>query len=46
MAFGTLEIKGYIEKFGKSNGMKMRITPLGKDKINTIVNQYVLNECL
>lgn len=43
VAFGTLELRGYIEKFGKSNGMKMRITPLGKDKINSILNQYVVN---
>lgn len=43
VAFGTLEAMGYIEKFGKSNGMKMRITPLGKAKISTILNQYVLN---
>lgn len=43
VAFGTLEIKGYIEKFGKSRGMKMRITPLGKGKINEIMNRYVVN---
>lgn len=43
VAFGTLEMKGYIEKFGKGKGMKMRITVLGKDKVNGLINNSVIN---
>lgn len=43
VAFGTLEASGYIEKFGKSKGMKMRITPLGRNKCTEIMNKYVIN---
>lgn len=43
VAFGTLEAKGYIEKFGKSRGMKMRITPLGREKCTEIMTRYIIN---
>lgn len=43
LAFRTLEMSGYIEKFGKTNNMKLRITPLGRDKVINLLNIYVLS---
>lgn len=42
-AFCTLETQGYIEKFGKASGMKIRITPIGKAKVNEVVTQYAVH---
>lgn len=42
-AFGTLQLKGYIQKTGERSGAKLRITALGIDLLNNILNKYCLN---
>lgn len=42
-AFGTLQKKGYIEKFGQIKGVNLKITPHGRDLVNQIMSKYVIN---
>lgn len=41
--FGVLQAKGYIHKTGERSGAKLRITPLGTELVNNIINKYVLS---
>jgi len=43
IAFGNLQTKGYIEKTGATVSTKLRITALGKDKVNDIMSKFVVN---
>lgn len=43
LAFGTLQQRGYIRKYGFIKGAKMQITPMGKDVIVGILNKYAIN---
>jgi hypothetical protein len=43
MAFCTLEAKKYIAKYGKSKGMRLQITGLGKDATRSLVMKYGVN---
>lgn len=43
VSFGTLQNKGLITKHGTGRGCKLQITALGKEKVNTILQKYVLN---
>jgi hypothetical protein len=42
-AFGTLQIKGLIQIYGKSKGAKFHITALGRDKFISIADKFILN---
>jgi hypothetical protein len=42
-AFGTLQQRGYIVKYGVSKGAKLQITPVGKDVLRGIMSKYLLN---
>lgn len=42
-AFGLLQHKGYIRKWGVSRGAKMQITPLGRDVFRGIMHKFMLN---
>lgn len=42
-SFSSLQTRGLIEKTGVTKGAKIRITSLGKDKINQLVSKYVVN---
>ena len=42
-AFGSLRHKGYIEKVGETVDAKLRITALGRDKVNEIAKKFILN---
>lgn len=42
-AFGLLQHKGYIRKWGVSKGAKMQITPLGKEIFSGIMHKFLLN---
>lgn len=42
-AFGTLQNKGFIIKYGKGKGTKLQITANGKAKINGIFEKYLVN---
>lgn len=42
-AFGTLQIRGYIQKIGTSKGAKIEITALGRDKVCEIMDKFVVN---
>lgn len=42
-SFGTLQNRGYIVKYGISSGAKFQITALGKDKLSSVMNKYVVN---
>ena len=42
-AFSSLRSRGYIDKMGGTVGTKLRITTLGKNKVNEIMKKYVLN---
>lgn len=42
-AFGSLRGKGYIEKVGETVNAKLRITALGRDKVNEIAQKFVVN---
>jgi DNA-binding MarR family transcriptional regulator len=43
VAYGTLEMRGYIEKIGQWKWMKIRITPLGRDKITEIITKRLIS---
>lgn len=43
VAFGTLQLKNLIVRYGRGSGAKFRITPLGVELINSILTKYVLN---
>lgn len=43
LAFGTLQAKGYITKYGDRRGAKMQITPLGKDILRQSLIKYAIN---
>lgn len=43
LAFGSLQAKGYIRKFGQNTGARLQITPAGKDMIRSIMHKYWLN---
>jgi hypothetical protein len=43
LAFGSLQLRGYITKIGQTRGAKMEITALGRDAVIGILNDYVLN---
>lgn len=43
LAFGTLQHRGYITKYGVVKGVKLKITPLGKDVLNGIFDKYIFN---
>lgn len=43
VAFGTLQQRGYIRKWGISKGAKMQITPLGRECFRGILDKYLLN---
>lgn len=42
-AFSSLRQRGYVEKVGVSKAAKIKITALGRDKVNEILKKYVLN---
>lgn len=42
-AFCTLEVSKYIEKIGKSKGMKLKITALGRLKVLEVLSKYAVN---
>lgn len=42
-AFSTLRQRGYIEKIGVTINVQLRITALGKDKVNEVLRRYVLD---
>jgi hypothetical protein len=42
-AFSTLQSRGFIEKIGVTKGAKIRITALGKDKVNEVMAKFVVN---
>lgn len=42
-AFRILQERSYVEKIGNTNGAKIRITPLGKDKVNEVMKKFVLS---
>lgn len=42
VAFGTLQSKQYIQKIGISRGARMKITALGIDKVNSILEKTCL----
>lgn len=42
-AFSSLQTKGYVEKIGVTNGAKIAITALGKDKVNEIHQKFTVN---
>lgn len=43
LSFGSLQQKGFITKYGTGKGTKLQITPLGTDKMNRILEKYVVN---
>ncbi len=43
-AFGTLQIRGFVNKIGESRGAKLEITALGRDKVIDIMDKFVLNQ--
>jgi hypothetical protein len=42
-AFGSLRASGYIEKVGETVNAKLRITALGRDKVNEIAQKFIVN---
>lgn len=42
-AFGTLQQRGYIQKYGEGKGAKLQITALGKDTVRGIFDKYLIN---
>lgn len=42
-AFGSLQVKGYIEKIGVGRYAQIRITVLGTSKINEVTDKYFKN---
>lgn len=43
MAFGTLQHKGYITKYGNTSKTFLEITPLGRSFFRGVMDKYVLN---
>ncbi len=43
LAFGTLQNRGYITKYGTTKGAKMQITAYGIEAVNTIIEKFVVN---
>lgn len=43
IAFGTLQKRGYINKFGFVKGVKLQITATGRDVLRGIINKYAIN---
>jgi hypothetical protein len=43
VSFGTLQNKSLITKIGTGRGCKLQITPLGKEKVNSVLQKYVVN---
>lgn len=43
LSFGTLQNKGFITKYGNGQGCKLQITALGKDKVNSITDKFIVN---
>lgn len=42
-AFSSLQQRSFVEKIGRTNDAKLRITPLGRDKVNSIMQKFVVN---
>lgn len=42
-AFGSLQNKGFIQKSGVAKGAKFKLTELGSNKFNEIVQKYFIN---
>lgn len=42
-AFSSLQQRSYVEKVGVSKAAKIRITALGRDKVNDVIAKYVVN---
>jgi len=42
-AFGTLQQRGYVQKYGVSKKAILKITSLGKDVLIGIINKYAVN---
>jgi|ERR1700743_3834280 len=43
LAFGSLQVKGYIRKYGDRTGARLQITAAGKDILRTVMHKYWLN---
>lgn len=43
LAFGSLQKRGYIVKYGVSKGAKLQITSVGKDVLRGIMSKYLLD---
>lgn len=43
LAFGTLQRRKYINKYGITRGAKLQITPTGKSVMRGIMDKYLLN---
>lgn len=43
LSFGSLQNRGFITKYGNGKGCKLQITSLGRDKINSISEKYLVN---
>ncbi len=43
LAFGTLQRKGMLEKYGVKKGVNIRITALGIDILHRIADKYIIN---
>lgn len=43
LAFGSLQQRGYIHKYGVTRGARLQITALGKDTIRGILDKYLVN---
>jgi len=42
-AFGTLQSKKYIAKYGERRGAKLQITPLGREILRQLLHKYAIN---
>lgn len=42
-SYSNLQTRGFIEKIGVTNGAKIKITALGRDKVNEIMAKFVVN---
>lgn len=42
-SFSSLQARKYVEKVGSTRAAKIRITALGKDKVNEVLAKYVVN---
>lgn len=43
LAFGSLQNKGYITKYGTTKGAKIQITPSGTSVVNGVLQKYAVN---